>query len=103
MDGPFSFESAQSYSNNTLSYLLDVGNCDISHQCSFTSFPARDVDVTINLSHGNIPDLDVFLVSPKGTRIELFTDLNTNSNEHGRIPRWSMKAKHFNPDWLWNI
>lgn len=39
-----------------------------------------DVDVTITLQHSFIPDLDVFLVSPQGTRVELFTDLGSNES-----------------------
>lgn len=37
-----------------------------------------DVNVTIDLQHSFIPDMDVFLVSPSGTRVELFTDLGSN-------------------------
>ena len=37
-----------------------------------------DVNVTLTLEHSFIPDLDVFLVSPQGTRVELFTDLGSN-------------------------
>jgi subtilisin-like proprotein convertase family protein len=34
-----------------------------------------DVNVTLNLTHPFDADLDVFLVSPAGTRVELFTDV----------------------------
>lgn len=45
-----------------------------------------DLDVTVTLQHSFIPDLDVFLVSPSGTRVELFTDLGTNeTNMTGAI------------------
>lgn len=40
-----------------------------------------DLNVTISLQHSFIPDLDVFLVSPQGTRVELFTDLGSNESE----------------------
>ncbi|MCR9200498.1 MAG: proprotein convertase P-domain-containing protein [Planctomycetaceae bacterium] len=39
-----------------------------------------DLNVTITLQHSFIPDLDVFLVSPQGTRVELFTDLGSNES-----------------------
>lgn len=39
-----------------------------------------DVNVTLTLEHSFIPDLDVFLVSPQGTRVELFTDLGSNES-----------------------
>lgn len=45
-----------------------------------------DVDVHLNISHTFNTDLDVFLVSPSGTRVELFTDVGANSdNFHGTI------------------
>jgi subtilisin-like proprotein convertase family protein len=36
-----------------------------------------DVDVTINIDHPYDSDLDVFLVSPSGTRVELLSDVGT--------------------------
>jgi subtilisin-like proprotein convertase family protein len=40
-----------------------------------SQLPIDDVDVTLSIVHADIADLDVFLVSPAGTRLELFTDL----------------------------
>ena len=40
-----------------------------------------DLNVTVTLEHSFMPDLDVYLVSPKGTRVELFTDLGTNETQ----------------------
>ncbi|MBN2473342.1 MAG: proprotein convertase P-domain-containing protein [Pirellulales bacterium] len=34
-----------------------------------------DVDVTLSISHQHDQDLDVYLISPAGTRVELFTDV----------------------------
>ncbi len=34
-----------------------------------------DVDVLLYIVHDNVEDLDVFLTSPSGTRVELFTDV----------------------------
>ncbi|MEO2017057.1 MAG: proprotein convertase P-domain-containing protein, partial [Fuerstiella sp.] len=39
-----------------------------------------DVNVTLSLEHSWVPDLDVFLRSPSGTRVELFTDLSSNES-----------------------
>ncbi|MHB8897748.1 MAG: proprotein convertase P-domain-containing protein, partial [Thermoguttaceae bacterium] len=36
---------------------------------------AADVNVTVNMSHTRDEDLDVFLIAPDGTRVELFTDV----------------------------
>jgi Ca2+-binding RTX toxin-like protein/subtilisin-like proprotein convertase family protein len=35
----------------------------------------RDVNVTLNITHTYNSDLDVFLIAPNGTRVELFTDV----------------------------
>jgi subtilisin-like proprotein convertase family protein len=39
-----------------------------------------DVNVTLSLTHTWDDDLDVFLVSPAGTRVELFTDVGGSGN-----------------------
>ena len=36
---------------------------------------ATDVDVHLSIAHSDLGDLDVILISPKGTRVELFTDI----------------------------
>ncbi len=41
----------------------------------FSSFTVADVDVELSISHTWDSDLDVFLIAPDGTRIELFTDV----------------------------
>ncbi|MCA9047579.1 MAG: proprotein convertase P-domain-containing protein, partial [Planctomycetaceae bacterium] len=48
----------------------------IPHQVS----QITDVNVTLNIQHAALPDLDVYLISPSGTRIELFTDLSSNAS-----------------------
>jgi subtilisin-like proprotein convertase family protein len=40
-----------------------------------TQLPIDDVNVTVSFAHADVADLDVYLVSPAGTRVELFTDL----------------------------
>jgi subtilisin-like proprotein convertase family protein len=37
--------------------------------------PIVDLDVKLNITHPYDPDLDVFLIAPDGTRVELFTDV----------------------------
>lgn len=39
------------------------------------SFTLGDVDVTVTIEHKINTDLDVFLIHPDGTRVELFTDI----------------------------
>jgi subtilisin-like proprotein convertase family protein len=81
VDGPLDFLSAQSYSNNQPVQILDNDIVESSITVPNQVSVITDVDVTLSLTHGWIPDLDVFLVSPTGTRIELFTDLTTNENQ----------------------
>jgi len=78
LEGPFDYEAVQTFSN-TLTYQLRDRSTTISpivvpSQISRVS----DVNVTVNFRHDWLPDLDVFLISPKGTRVELFTDLSSN-------------------------
>jgi subtilisin-like proprotein convertase family protein len=39
------------------------------------SFTISDLDVSVKISHSFLADLDVFLIGPDGTRVELFTDI----------------------------
>jgi subtilisin-like proprotein convertase family protein len=39
----------------------------------------RDMDLRLSIDHSFTADLDVYLISPSGTRIELFTDVGGNS------------------------
>jgi subtilisin-like proprotein convertase family protein len=38
-------------------------------------YTIQDINVVVNISHNTVQDLDVYLVSASGTRIELFTDV----------------------------
>ncbi|MHC4993810.1 MAG: Ig-like domain-containing protein [Planctomycetota bacterium] len=40
----------------------------------------HDLDVKLNITHSFVADLDVFLIAPDGTRIELFTDVGSGGN-----------------------
>ena len=40
----------------------------------------RDINVEVNLTHDQLGDLDVYLISPAGTRVELFTDVGNNGD-----------------------
>ena len=45
----------------------------------------NDVNVTIELVHSHIGDLDIFLESPEGTSVELFTDVEDNDSHQMKI------------------
>lgn len=53
----------------------DSGAATSSVVVSGLSGRVIDVDVTLNIEHPNAEELDVFLVSPAGTRVELFSDV----------------------------
>ena len=44
------------------------------------SYPIADLDVNINVSHSYDGDLDIYLVAPNGTSIELFTDVGSGGD-----------------------
>jgi subtilisin-like proprotein convertase family protein/C1A family cysteine protease len=57
---------------------------DLGVANSVISVPAgsaiSDVNVTLNITHTWDADLDVFLISPQGTEVELFTDVGSSGN-----------------------
>lgn len=44
------------------------------------AFRIADVNVRLDITHPRDPDLDVFLITPDGTRVELFTDVGTSKS-----------------------
>ena len=54
---------------------LDTINSSINVPDGFT---IDDVNVTLDITHTYDADLDVYLISPQGTRVELFTDVGGN-------------------------
>jgi len=78
VDGPFPFNSTRQFSNTDATTILDFDKVR-----SYITVPSQtsrisDVNVTFSLTHGWLADLDIYLVSPNGTRVELVTDLNNN-------------------------
>ena len=45
------------------------------------TFTIKDVNVKIDISHIWVSDLDVYLIAPDGTRIELFTDVGYDGDD----------------------
>ncbi|MCA9064833.1 MAG: proprotein convertase P-domain-containing protein [Planctomycetaceae bacterium] len=80
IDGPFPHLELQSRRDSTVQTILDndvtFGYITFPSQYSFIT----DVDLTLSLTHTWIADLDIFLVSPSGTRVRMVADLI--SNEH---------------------
>ncbi|MFO0975355.1 MAG: S8 family serine peptidase [Planctomycetaceae bacterium] len=81
INGPFSHKTTQTFNNNTVTFIPDRGTVlspiVVPSQYSWV----EDVDVTVNFHHTWLPDLDVYLISPNGIRVELFTDLSSNATD----------------------
>lgn len=52
-------------------------------------FAIADVNVSVRINHPNAADLDVFLIAPNGTRIELFTDVGGTGDHFGTDVVWT--------------
>ncbi len=61
--------------NNTPVMILDSDTITSSMAISGISGSITDLNVRLNIAHTFVSDLDVFLVAPDGTRVELFTDV----------------------------
>lgn len=75
VDGPFAYKSKQSGSNTTSQTILDFDKITSKIVVPSQTSRLTDVNVTLSLKHSWLADLDIYLVSPAGTRIELVTDL----------------------------
>ncbi len=78
VDGPFPYSSTQEFFNSD-----SITIPDLDYVRSFITVPSQksrvtDINVTLSLTHGWLADLDIYLVSPNGRRVELVTDLNNN-------------------------
>ncbi|MEZ6121959.1 MAG: proprotein convertase P-domain-containing protein [Planctomycetaceae bacterium] len=80
VDGPFdnlsSFELSVTDPQPIVDHAVTLSHLTVPSEVSRIT----DVNVTLNITHDAIPDLDVFLISPAGTRVELFTDLSSNGS-----------------------
>ena len=57
----------------------DAGKKTVSLTISGFVTTLSDVNVKLNINHAADNDLDVFLISPRGTRVELFTDVGSRN------------------------
>lgn len=78
IDGPFDYVTEQTFSNPAAYQLLDRATTWSPITVSSQISRIVDLNVTVNFRHDWIGDLDVFLISPSGRRVELFSDLTTN-------------------------
>lgn len=80
VDGPYTFASTINRSQTNSKPIADkattISQIVLEDQVSRIT----DVNITLSIEHDAIPDLDVFLISPQGTRVELFSDLSSNES-----------------------
>ncbi|MCA9082913.1 MAG: proprotein convertase P-domain-containing protein [Planctomycetaceae bacterium] len=81
IDGPLDFVSSSSGTFAGPQPILDNNVTSTHIQIGDQVSRITDVNVTLSITHTAIPDLDVYLISPSGTRVELFTDLSSNGSQ----------------------
>lgn len=73
-NGVFDAPITTTFSNTTVLPILDVATVSSTITSAAVGLIA-DINVRVNISHTFASDLDVFLIHPDGTQIELFTDV----------------------------
>ncbi|MBM4074717.1 MAG: hypothetical protein FJ267_03645, partial [Planctomycetes bacterium] len=68
------------FNSSSATPIIDLSTVTNQISVSGISNPIADVNVKINITHTFDADLDVFLISPTGTRVELFTDVGDENN-----------------------
>jgi subtilisin-like proprotein convertase family protein len=78
-DGPFSYVGPRQYLyNNTSQTILDNDKTNSYITVPTQTSRVTDLNVVLSLTHSFLADLDIYLVSPNGTRVELVSDLVSN-------------------------
>jgi len=80
VDGPLDFATTVTKNSSGPTAIADnaVSISQIVYEDQISR--VTDVNVALTIEHDAIPDLDVFLVSPTGTRVALFADLSSNES-----------------------
>jgi len=76
--GPFAFQATQQFTNSGVYDIPDAGRLFVPIVVPNQVSRVTDLNVTLNFQHQWLGDLDVYLISPSGKRVELFTDLTNN-------------------------
>ncbi|QLE57341.1 S8 family serine peptidase [Nostoc sp. TCL26-01] len=73
--GDVLINQTSTFSNTSALSIPDASTINSNLNVSGLSGAIVDVNVALNITHTFASDLDVFLISPTGTRVELFTDV----------------------------
>jgi subtilisin-like proprotein convertase family protein/subtilisin family serine protease len=87
LNGNGVFDTYTNVTNNTPVTIVDADGTTGTPTTTTTtttvsgvSGTIQDINVTVNITHTWDEDLDVFLISPTGTRVELFTDVGSSGD-----------------------
>ncbi|MEZ6063477.1 MAG: S8 family serine peptidase [Planctomycetaceae bacterium] len=81
IDGPFTYAVSQTFTNSQPTPIPDFAILESHIVVPSQISRISDINVQLSLTHSWLQDLDVFLVSPSGTTVELFTDVGSNGTE----------------------
>ena len=76
---PVSATTCTTYTNSAITPLADLSTTTSQIFVPEPAGRVGDLDITINLSHANMQDLDVVLIAPDGNQVALFTDVGSSS------------------------
>ncbi|MCA9013164.1 MAG: M36 family metallopeptidase, partial [Planctomycetaceae bacterium] len=79
--GPFDYVTTQTFTNPDIFGIPDNGTLYSQIIVPAQASRITDLNVTVNFKHEWLGDLDVFLISPNGTQITLFTDLLSSGTQ----------------------
>jgi len=74
-NGVIDSPTTATFTSSTSLPIVDLATGTSSLVVSGVSGLIGDVDVRVSINHTYVADLDVFLIAPDGTRVELFTDV----------------------------
>jgi subtilisin-like proprotein convertase family protein len=80
-DGPFSVPMTQSYENSATYEIPDKSTIYSPISVPNQALRITDLVVTVSFQHQWLSDLDVYLISPSGTRVKLFADILSTSTQ----------------------
>src|SRR6185436_5573206 len=75
--------SPVNFVNNIPTAIPDLGTINRLFAVSGITTPVARVEVSFQISHTSDGDLDIFLIAPDGTRVELTTDNGGTLDDYG--------------------
>ncbi|MBN2023279.1 MAG: proprotein convertase P-domain-containing protein [Pirellulales bacterium] len=79
-NGTLDSETINISSGDVPASILDLHTVTSTLSINDSSFSISDVNVTLNISHTYTSDLEVYLIGPDGTRVQLFANVGGSGN-----------------------